>query len=151
RLPHRSAPGGDCRIGGRAVGHVHALDVPARQLRTRDEREERAAGRPPAAGVVRDRAGDRRRGADGRVPEPVPAADRAGGGADARADAARLGPARPGANSRSRAPGPPSVPGLERRAASLEMMSGFNAVVPMSCVTAAAIAAMVAEAFREPG
>ena len=31
------------------------------------------------------------------------------------------------------------------------MMSSFNAIVPMACVTAAAIAAMVAEAFRAPG
>ncbi len=31
------------------------------------------------------------------------------------------------------------------------MMSSFNAIVPMACVTAAAIAAMTAEAFRAPG
>ncbi len=31
------------------------------------------------------------------------------------------------------------------------MMSSFNAIVPMACVTAAAIAAMIAEAFRVPG
>jgi NADH-quinone oxidoreductase subunit N len=31
------------------------------------------------------------------------------------------------------------------------MMSSLNAIVPMACVAAAAIAAMVAEAFREPG
>ena len=31
------------------------------------------------------------------------------------------------------------------------MFSSFNAIVPLSCVTAAAIAAMVAEAFRTPG
>src|SRR5262252_8553238 len=32
------------------------------------------------------------------------------------------------------------------------MMTGsFNAIVPMACVTAAGVAAMVAEAFREPG
>jgi NADH-quinone oxidoreductase subunit N len=31
------------------------------------------------------------------------------------------------------------------------MMSSMNAVVPMACVTAAGIAAMVAEAFRDPG
>jgi NADH-quinone oxidoreductase subunit N len=31
------------------------------------------------------------------------------------------------------------------------MTTSFNAIVPMACVTAAAIAAMVAEAFREPG
>ncbi|PYQ97713.1 MAG: NADH-quinone oxidoreductase subunit N [Acidobacteria bacterium] len=31
------------------------------------------------------------------------------------------------------------------------MMSSLNAIVPMACVTAAAIAAMVAEAFRDPG
>jgi len=31
------------------------------------------------------------------------------------------------------------------------MFSSFNAIVPMSCVTAAALAAMVAEAFRDPG
>jgi NADH-quinone oxidoreductase subunit N len=31
------------------------------------------------------------------------------------------------------------------------MLSSFNAVVPMLCVTAAAIASMVAEAFRKPG
>jgi len=31
------------------------------------------------------------------------------------------------------------------------MMGSFNAIVPMACVTAAGIAAMVAEAFRDPG
>jgi len=31
------------------------------------------------------------------------------------------------------------------------MMSSFNAIVPMACVTAAGIATMVAEAFRDPG
>src|SRR5256885_15130395 len=31
------------------------------------------------------------------------------------------------------------------------MISSFNAIVPMACVTAAGIAAMVAEAFRDPG
>ena len=31
------------------------------------------------------------------------------------------------------------------------MLTSFNAIVPMACVTAAAIAAMTAEAFREPG
>ena len=31
------------------------------------------------------------------------------------------------------------------------MMSSLNAIVPMTCVAAAAIAAMVAEAFRDPG
>ena len=31
------------------------------------------------------------------------------------------------------------------------MTSSLNAIVPMACVTAAAIAAMVAEAFRDPG
>jgi NADH-quinone oxidoreductase subunit N len=31
------------------------------------------------------------------------------------------------------------------------MMQSLNAIVPMTCVTAAAIAAMVAEAFRDPG
>ncbi len=31
------------------------------------------------------------------------------------------------------------------------MLSSLNAIVPMACVTAAAVAAMTAEAFREPG
>ena len=31
------------------------------------------------------------------------------------------------------------------------MIGSFNAIVPMACVTAAALAAMVAEAFRDPG
>src|SRR5262252_1280942 len=31
------------------------------------------------------------------------------------------------------------------------MMQSFNAIVPMACVTAAGIAALVAEAFRDPG
>jgi len=31
------------------------------------------------------------------------------------------------------------------------MIQAFNAIVPMACVTAAGIAAMVAEAFRNPG
>ena len=31
------------------------------------------------------------------------------------------------------------------------MNGSFNAIVPMACVTAAAIASMVAEAFRDPG
>jgi hypothetical protein len=47
------------------------------------------------------------------------------------------------ARSGGRGPGPDPT-----RAA---MMSSLNAVVPMACVTAAGIAAMVAEAFRDPG
>ena len=35
--------------------------------------------------------------------------------------------------------------------ASQSMARSLNAIVPMACVTAAGIAAMVAEAFRDPG
>src|SRR5262249_54884891 len=43
-------------------------------------------------------------------------------------------------------------PRLERRHATRHPMNGsLNAIVPMACVTAAGIAAIVAEAFREPG
>src|SRR5206468_6761684 len=46
-----------------------------------------------------------------------------------------------------RIPNPRRVPSPESQ---IPMMS-LNAIVPMLCVTAAAIAAMVAEAFRSPG
>src|SRR5262249_44687260 len=40
---------------------------------------------------------------------------------------------------------------IEAQAASPEMIPAFNAVVPMACVVAAGIAAMIAEAFNPPG
>ena len=38
-----------------------------------------------------------------------------------------------------------------QRPETADMFSSFNAIVPMACVTAAGIAAMMAEAFRAPG
>src|SRR4029077_9595755 len=56
---------------------------------------------------------------------------------------------RPSSPDESRIPTPDEsrIPNPE----SLTMIQSFNAIVPMACVTAAAIAAMVAEAFRDPG
>ena len=83
RVPLESARGGVRRDRRDSVGDLHAVDVPARQLRTGDQREERRAARSHAARVGGARA-DRRDGrADGRAAEPVPAADRAVGRADA--------------------------------------------------------------------
>src|SRR5258708_31891417 len=77
-----------------------------------------------------DRRADRRRDhPDGGAAEPVPAAHGAVGREPRQAHAAE--------RDRARAGGP--------------VMGGFNAIVPMACVTAAGIAAMVAEAFRDPG
>src|SRR5207344_3346791 len=53
-------------------------------------------------------------------------------------------------SGRHRAPTPESrAPTPESRVPA--MTSSLNAIVPMACVTAAGIAAMVAEAFRDPG
>src|SRR5580704_3591896 len=73
-----------------------------------------------------DHRGDR---ADGRLPESLPASDWS------------VGRAADHAHARER----------ERARAGVAMMSGFNAIVPMACVAAAGIAAMVAEAFRDRG
>ena len=70
------------------VGGLHALDVPARELRTGDQREERGAAGPAAARVGGARADRRAGGPDGRAAEPVPAADGAVGRAAARAGSA---------------------------------------------------------------
>ena len=71
------------------VGDLHAVDVPARQLRAGDEREERDAARSSAARVGGARA-DRRGGRpDGRAAESLPAADRAVGRADAEPGVSR--------------------------------------------------------------
>src|SRR5688572_5963834 len=82
---------------------------------------------------------DRGRGhSDGRPAEPVPSSD----GTRDRSPAGALPPRRPDGDS-GRLPNPGS------RVAT--MIGSFNAIVPMACVTAAALAAMVAEAFRDPG
>ena len=79
RVPLGSAHGGVRGDRRDPVGHLHALDVPARELRPGDQREERAPCRSAAARVGGHRA-DRRAGRpDGRAAEPVPAADRAVG------------------------------------------------------------------------
>src|SRR3979409_1006543 len=76
----------------------------------------------------------------GRAAESVPAADRAVGRADAEPFPSGRHDARPGCGWRP-------VPRLEAP----PMTPSLNAIVPMACVTAAGIAAMVAEAFRDPG
>ena len=61
------------------VGRLHAVDVPAGELRTGDQREERGAARSEAARMGRARADRRGRGSDGRAAESVPATDGAVG------------------------------------------------------------------------
>src|SRR6185503_3559160 len=76
-----------------------------------------------------DRADHRIGDSHGRVAESLSAPDAGVGRADGRS-------------------------GTRQRAAGDQgelMLSSFNAVVPMACVTAAALAAMTAEAFRAPG
>src|SRR4030095_8341843 len=75
-----------------------------------------------------DRRADDRHGC---AAEPVPQAHGAVGAEDCR----------PGTRSRA---------GRDPRRQPL-MLTSFNAIVPMACVTAAAVAAMTAEAFRAPG
>ena len=84
-----SAAGGVCGDRRDPVGDLHALDVPARELRAGDQREERGAAGPEAARVGGARADRRAGGPDGRAAEPVPAADGAVGRADARSGAQR--------------------------------------------------------------
>src|SRR5262249_35650566 len=79
------------------------------------------------------RADHRRRDPDGRVAQPVFEADRTLG----RADVEPLPSGRTIADSG----------GAEAAAVN----GALNAIVPMACVTAAGIAAMVAESFRDPG
>src|SRR5439155_11849768 len=93
---------------------------------------------------------------DGCAAEPVPAADRAvGRAAREPVPSERTGtpPGRrpaighwPSAISHQ-----PSAISHDASFNARAMMSSLNAIVPMACVTAAAIAAMVAEAFRDPG
>ena len=66
------------------VGDLHALDVPARELRPGDQREERRAARPEAPRMGAARADHRAGRADGRAAEPVPPADGAVGRTSAR-------------------------------------------------------------------
>src|SRR5262245_45764272 len=88
----------------------------------------------------------RGRGADGRAAEPVPASD----GARHRPLA---DPVPPGcANGNPRA----ARTAFDRRRTTnagrrTTMISSLNAIVPIAAATAAALAAMVAGAFREPG
>ena len=64
-----------------AVGGLHAVDVPARQLRPRDERAKRDAARSVDARAVHAVAGGGDGDRHGHVPDGVPEADGAGGGA----------------------------------------------------------------------
>ena len=68
------------------VGDLHAVDVPAGELRHGDQREERGAEGSQPARVGGARADHRDDRADGRAAEPVPAADRAVGRSDAEPD-----------------------------------------------------------------
>ena len=73
------------RLRRHPVGGLHAVDVPARELRRDHEREEPRAAGPHAARVGADGADDRDGDRDGRVPERLPAADGAVGQAHDRA------------------------------------------------------------------
>jgi len=119
RVPLESDAGGVRGDRRDPVGDLHAVDVPARELRRRDEREERAAARSAATGVGGDRAGDRGGGGDGGVPEPVPPSDRAVGRADARADPAHGVDARSCGSRRPR-PGESRVSNSESRHSRLD-------------------------------
>ena len=61
------------------VGRVHAVDVPARELRTGDQRRERDAARPDDARALYVVAGRRDDDCDGRLADGVSEADGAGG------------------------------------------------------------------------
>src|SRR5689334_7101579 len=130
RVPLESEDGGIRGHRRHPVGGLHALDVPAGELRPVDEREERAPRRSPAARVVRDRADYRDGDSDGRVAEHLSQADGAVDPADAESGAARCGSLAAGGQA---------------------MIASLNAIVPMACVAAAGIAAMIAEAFTAPG
>src|SRR5262249_47955076 len=94
-LPQQRGDGGNRRDRRDSVGDLHAVDVPAGQLRPGDQREERVAAGSGAARVGSDRSGDRRRRRHGRVPERVPASTRTLG----HSHTARRSPARPRASS----------------------------------------------------
>ena len=85
----------------------------------------------PAARVGGHRADRRAGGADGRLSEPVPASDRAIGRAAGEQVPSKRAGADPGAEP---SPQPSALAPPARHAA---MMSSFNAIVPMACVTAA--------------
>ncbi len=100
RVPRGRTTGRHRRDRRHSVGDLHALDVPAGELRAGDEREECAAARSSTARVGGHRADHCGSGHHGRVPEPVPPADRAGGRAHADAGATRI----------VRGAGPPDTP-----------------------------------------
>ena len=83
RLPMESARRGVCGDRRHSFGHLHAVDVPARELRAGFQREERAASGPFAArmdGAGSDCRHDRR---DGCAAEHVSSTDGAIGQPDA--------------------------------------------------------------------
>ena len=79
RLPLAPAADRLRRVRRDSVGGLHALDVPAGQLRTHHKREEPIAPRSVAARVGADDSHDRHRDRDGRRPRLLPAADGACG------------------------------------------------------------------------
>ena len=157
RVPLGSAAGGVRRVRRAAVGGLHAVDVPARQLRAGDERGERDAAGSVRARALHAVAGGRDGDRHGRVSDGVPEADGACGGA-----AGRAGEAERGADGRTDGIrdwglgiGQPRVPASQSRIPNPEslvpMMTEYLAVVPLVCVWFGGILAMIAEAFRSPG
>src|SRR5262249_32481899 len=97
------------------------------------------------------RDGDR----DGCVPKHVSEADGAVGRAAVEPSAQRRAGAHPSQGIREMGFGickarTPRIPNPQSQIPAMNV-GAWNAVVPMACVTAAALAAMVAEAFRAPG
>ncbi len=124
-----------------------------------NEKNREPAG-PDAARVGRHRADHRDGVVMGVAAEPVPAADGAVGRADAATRFVRARRAHPGGSRRGRGGANresrvtlPSGPNrrIPNHRVPTMMPSTLNAIVPMACVAAAAIACMVAEAFRAPG
>ena len=111
RVPLEPAPGGVRRDRRHPVGHLHALDVPARQLRTRDQREECGDEGSHAARVGRARADRRDDGPDGRAAEPVSSPDRAIGRAHDQPGACAGAGAHPGARGPAPSHGRPVASG----------------------------------------
>ena len=144
------------RGGGRdrrdPVGRLHAVDVPARELRRGDQPEERGAARPDAARVgdvlpaVRD--GDR----DGRVPDAVPGADGAG---RRRPSSSASRPARRRRVAAGRRPPPAGAgrarAGSRRGSPTHEPRRAPRHRPDAHASTLAALSRCGAEAFRAPG
>ena len=142
------------RPGRDSLGRLHAVDVPARLSGRGDERGEQRRSGSAAAGVGQRRSALRHGHFDGDRADALHGADGTRGDEGGRAGAAASDLARSDNDARHA----PAVavadverPVRLRRNDAVMLNTSFDAILPMLCVTLAALVTMVAEAFRRPG